>query len=150
LSIVRGSHTLKFGLYAEKVWNTYGHRSPGSPSGAFDFSRNPNNPGDANWPFATALLGNFASYSESNRQTIGRETIFPLEWFAQDTWKLARRLTINYGLRFSWARPWVPFQSEKEAASLAFSRYNPADTPTLFEPALGPGGSRVAKDPLTG
>src|SRR5438093_127795 len=53
LSYVRGTHTFKFGIYAEKVWNTYGHRSTGSPSGTFDFTRDPNNPGDANWPYAT-------------------------------------------------------------------------------------------------
>src|SRR5439155_2576358 len=150
LSYVRGTHTFKFGIYAEKVWNTYGHRSTGSPSGTFDFTRDPNNPGDANWPYATALLGNFDSYSESNRQTRGRETIFPLEWFAQDTWKVTRNLTISYGLRFSWARPWIPFQSEKEAASFAFSRYDPANSTVLYRQALDPGGNRVAQNPLTG
>jgi hypothetical protein len=36
--------------------------------GCFAFGRDVNNPGDANWPFATALLGNFASYTETNNR----------------------------------------------------------------------------------
>lgn len=150
LSYARGSHTFKFGMYYEHVWNTYGRRATGSPSGHFDFSRNPNNPGDANWPYATALLGNFNFYQESNYRTTGRETITSVEWFAQDTWKVTRKLTLNYGLRFSYAGPWIPFQSEKEGASFAFSRYNPAQTPVFYRPALDAGGNRVSVNPVTG
>ncbi|MGH9429384.1 MAG: hypothetical protein ACRD2L_24125, partial [Terriglobia bacterium] len=67
LSWIRASHSLKFGLSYEMNW---AHDGPSSAcgDGCFDFGRDPNNPGDANWPFATALLGNFTSYRETNNR----------------------------------------------------------------------------------
>lgn len=95
----RGAHTLKAGLYFEWVHNTEGRR--GVFPGQFSFSRDANNPLESNHPFANALLGNFTSYSESTSRNGGDGTAHMIQWFAQDTWRATRKLTVDYGMRFA-------------------------------------------------
>ena len=54
---------------------------------------------------ANTLLGAVTSYVESDGhpQAHGRFTI--TEWYAQDTWRVARRLTLDAGLRFYYMMP---------------------------------------------
>src|SRR5207245_2358698 len=52
-----------------------------------------------------AVLGNFFQYTEP---TIRRESKFRftnLEWYAQDTWRLNRKFTLDYGVRIYWHPP---------------------------------------------
>ena len=150
-TLTRANHTFKFGFFMESTWSSEGKRaSPsGGFSGDFNFSRDPNNPGDANWPFATAILGNFQLYRESNTRTRDIWKSNVVEWFAQDTWKATRRLTVNFGARFSWFTPWFPVL-DGVAASFSPDRYDPTNAPAFFQPVLDSGGNRVAQDPLTG
>lgn len=69
-SWIRGSHSLKFGLYYERNWPSEGPRATNF-SGFFDFSRDPNNPLETNWAFSNALLGNFRSYVEPTLRVRG-------------------------------------------------------------------------------
>lgn len=146
LSWVRGSHTTKFGVYVERNWTSEGSRGT-SFMGSFDFGRDVNNPGDTNWAFSNALIGNFRQYAEANSRTRGLGYNTLIEWFAQDTWKVTRRLTLNYGVRFSWFTPW--FLREGEGAGFATARYDPAKSPVLYQPAMN-GSRRMAVNPVTG
>jgi hypothetical protein len=144
---VRGGHTFKFGLDFEISWATDGPAAA-CGDGCFDFGRDTNNPGDAGWPFATALLGNFASYRETNlrnpylyKRTVG-------EWFAQDTWKVSRRLTLTYGMRFAAFSNWNMVKSV--GAALVMDRYSRSKESPLFVPVLNANKQRVASDPTTG
>jgi hypothetical protein len=146
VSWIRGAHTMKFGFYMERNWTSEGSRGT-SFMGSFDFGRDVNNPGDTNWAFSNALVGNFRQYAEANSRTRGLGYNTLLEWFAQDTWKVTRKLTLNYGLRFSWYTPW--FLREGEGAGLATERYDPAKAPVFYQPAMN-GNQRMARNPLTG
>lgn len=146
LTWTRNNHILKFGLYLEKNLTSEGPRS--NFGGNFSFGRDTNNPGDSNYAFSNAILGNFATYSEANTRTTGRGKNFLVEWFAQDTWKATPKLTFDYGLRFSWYTPWR--LRDEEGAAFVLERYDPAKAPVLFRPALNSSGARVAQNPLTG
>ena len=54
---------------------------------------------------ADALLGDFSSYSEASADPIGHFRFNQIEGFAQDSWKAARQLSIEYGVRYQWLQP---------------------------------------------
>src|SRR5437899_1544694 len=57
VSKVLSKHTLRAGMFIEITHKT--QSSGGNNNGRFDFSRDSSNPGDTNWGFSNALLGNF-------------------------------------------------------------------------------------------
>jgi hypothetical protein len=145
LSKTTGAHTLKTCVWAERSRNFEGQ--DGDFAGNFNFGRDVNNPNDANHPYANALLGNFLSYSESTTRPWeqGRPTL--LEWFAQDNWKLGRKLTVDYGARFGWAQPYHSFR--REEAGWIPGRFDPSRQVKLIEP-VSVGNKRVGRHPITG
>jgi hypothetical protein len=141
-----GSHQIKAGIFLERDRMFKGFR--GANNGSFDFSRDVNNPFDTNYAYSTALLGYFRTYTESTSRPGPdmRSTLF--EWYLQDSWRVNRKLTLDYGLRFGAYTPlWTP---NLQASSFDPSIYNRSQAPLLFQPALNPQGVRSALNPLTG
>ena len=64
-----------------------------------DFGRDANNPGDTNWAFSNALLGNYLNYTQINKDPLPSYPYRNFEFYGQDTWKVTKKLTLNYGLR---------------------------------------------------
>lgn len=146
LSKVVGRHALKFGVYIERMRKD----EVGSPNtrGAFSFGRNVNNPFDANYAFANALLGNFESYSEGTLRPYSHYRYTQLEWYGQTSWKATRRLTFEIGVRFYN----MPSAHDERFAITTFdpSRYDLASVAALIWPGRDAGGRRVGVDLRTG
>jgi hypothetical protein len=147
LTKIWGNHTLKFGYYFVHTWSSEGNRA-NNFNGNFNFANDNNNPLSAGQPFATALLGNFTSYSEANAKNLGLGYDVVHEFYAQDQWKVGRNLTINYGARFSYM-DFYRLRDGQHGSAFSFGAYNPANTPREYVAAVV-GGKRVALDPLTG
>jgi hypothetical protein len=145
LTWVRGDHVLKLGMYWEYVRNVEGPQ--GTFAGSFDFGRDVNNPLDTGYAYSNALLGNFLSYTESTSRPLPDGRGSDVEWFAQDTWRPVKRVTLDYGLRF--ARYTQYHQASGDAAAFALDRFSPSQVPRLYQPTLV-GGKRVGIDPATG
>jgi len=146
LTMVRGKHTYKAGMYFEHVRNEEGPTA--TFAGLYDFSStDANNPGNTGYAYANALLGNFTSYTESTTRPGGGGLANVAEWFVQDTWRTTPKLTLDYGLRLAW---YSHYRHESGGAS-AFSleRYDPARAPRLYFPALV-NNVRVGRDLVTG
>ena len=145
LSWIRGPHTFKFGFAFERSWATDGPHA-GCFNGCFDFTHDVNNPGSTGWDYANAVLGNFTEYIESNSRKFYLMENKVLEWFAQDTWKVNRKLTLTFGARFSWFTPWKVHKGL--GAEFVMDRYDPAQVPPLYYPYLDPNtGARLAQNP---
>lgn len=52
------------------------------------------------------LLGQFSDYSELGGKPITPWVATSFDWFAQDSWKASKKLTIEYGVRHSIWPPW--------------------------------------------
>ncbi len=147
ITINRGPHTFKAGIYAVRDRNISGIGQGQNWMGAFAFDVDANNPNESNHPYSNALLGNFRSYNESRTKArpSGVSNIF--DWYVQDTWKPLRRLTLELGLRSGYYTPWV--QWDGIATAFVLERYNRSKAPVLYQPTLV-GGRRIALNPLTG
>lgn len=141
-----GGHQIKAGFFAERDRMFKGNR--GTNNGSFDFSRDVNNPYDANYAYGTALLGYFRTYTESTTRPGPDMRSTLLEWYIQDSWRVTKRLTLDYGLRITAYTPlWTP---NLKAASFDPASYVASQAPLLFQPALNAQGVRSALNPLTG
>lgn len=101
MTYVRGKHNIKFGT--ENRFYYYNARSRHG-SGDFNFSPNQTaQPGFINQTghsFASFLLGGFASSSRSVSPSNFGHRWRQYGFYAQDDWKVSRRLTLNIGMRW--------------------------------------------------
>ena len=83
-------------------------------NGSFDFGIDATNPLDSKNAFANQILGNFRQYTEVNNREPTLGFRYVLDSYVQDTWKVTRKLTLDYGIRFSY---WTPFYQNDGKAS---------------------------------
>ena len=148
VTYTRGAHIFKFG--ALRVAERTQQARASNFSGMFDFSNDANDPGNTGFSYANAFIGHVTAYTES----MGRPPAPDLKqviwsWFAQDTWKVRRNLTLDIGLRMY---QWSPRIAQGgEASEFSFERFDPkwgGKPPLLYQPTLQ-GGARRALNPLT-
>lgn len=103
LTKVWGTHTTKLGFYWERTYN----EQPGNDivNGYFEFAPwAANSTGNA---YADMLIGQSATYKEKNFNPVPGFRYMSTDFYGQDSWKLSRRLTLEYGLRVSHLGPWA-------------------------------------------
>jgi hypothetical protein len=99
LTWTKGTHTLKFGVQA--YWLQTNFLSSQRSSGIFNF-----NGQYTKSPLADFLLGYASTSSLSNYSYLALRDPYT-HFFVQDDWKVARRLTLNIGLRYELSPPAV-------------------------------------------
>jgi hypothetical protein len=102
LTKIKGDHTIKVGFFYEWIRNSQPANndtngfSQVSVSNHFSYGNE----------YADLLTGNLSDYTETNFNRLNEINYNTIEFFAQDTWKVTRRFTLNYGLRFTHFQPW--------------------------------------------
>ncbi|HEX5082969.1 MAG TPA: hypothetical protein VFY40_13060, partial [Blastocatellia bacterium] len=155
LSKIRGSHNLKAGFYLE--YTTRNAARAAAFNGTFNFDNNVNNPFNTGHPFANALIGSVNAYTEANGKLNGHARYKNIEWFLQDNWKVNKRLTLDYGLRFYYIQPTI--SAGDNLAYFDPALYDASKQPRLIEPfclnnanpcSANNGANRRGRNPLTG
>jgi hypothetical protein len=146
LTKVIGSHSVKAGVFWE--WNSKIEPSAGSTYyGNFNFGSSTNNPLDTNYGYANALLGVYQTYSEASNRAVPDVHFTELDWYVQDSWRVKRGLTIDYGMRFVHQSPVV--DTSGTYSNFYKELWNSAQAPVLYQQGSLAGKS-VALNPLTG
>lgn len=136
LSKVAGNHTMKFGFDWESGSSLQMHNtSPGPFSGGLTFSTGQGSTGD---PFADMLLGNFSQYQEGTSRLNYNPITDVAEWYAQDNWRIKPRLTLDYGMRFTYGIP----QTLTQGANFIPGLYDPSKASQMYVPCMN-GSKRV-------
>jgi hypothetical protein len=142
-----GKHGLKLGIFVER--GTRNAARATSFNGTFAFDRDATNPLDTGYAYSNALLGVVDAYTESNGHPSAHGRYVNVEWYAQDSWKVHKRLTIDYGVRFYYIKPTI--SAGDTLAAFDFATYSPAQQPPLIQPYIDPSNNtRVGRDPVTG
>jgi hypothetical protein len=97
---IKGSHSIKGGFYFEHDARNVSVYSVYNTAGTYYFGSDLGNPVDTGDPFSNALTGNLYGYGQDNIKQINRARYKQTEFFLQDTWKVSRRLTVDFGARF--------------------------------------------------
>lgn len=140
------THLVKAGIYfSRSVKDQIANQN--QLYGLINFGRDTNNPGDTNWAFSNALLGNYLSYQQANNWPLASYRYYNLEWYLQDNWRIRKDLTLDYGVRFMYLQP--QYEAENRLATFNPSLYDPRQAVSLYE-ASGTGANRRARDPFTG
>ena len=137
-------HTLKFGfLYARNRKNQNSRPTSYDGSLAFSPNGNPNSTGDA---FADALMGNFQTFSQVSGDPIGFYRFNVYEAYAQDSWKLTRKLSVEFGMRYGRTNP--TYLQGNNMSNFDPALYNPANAPFVAaNGAINPKGSPAGTGP---
>lgn len=108
------THTIKVGFYGEETANNQVPYNYTQGQYAFNHYNSPCTANDMNPAHQSQLHNNIANFlqgcggffqtSNSNPQNLRFPTI---DFYATDEWKVTRKLTLTYGLRFDHQGPWV-------------------------------------------
>ena len=94
---VTRSHALKAGVVAER-WNK---RQNLNNAANVQLNFDNNAPGSTGVGFGDVLVGRFTSATVGTPSAPANFVSWSLEAYAQDSWKVTKRLTLEYGLRFA-------------------------------------------------
>jgi hypothetical protein len=147
LSKVWRQHTFKFGGYLQR--SRKDQSSFAAFNGTYDFGDDTSNPYDSQYGFANAALGVYRTFSQASQYALGQYRYWNLEFYAQDSWKVTRRLTLEFGLRMYWIQP--QYDASLQTSNFLPELYDRSQAPRLYRPTFGPDGKTViAIDPATG
>src|SRR6185295_6694810 len=138
LTWVKKSHTMKFGFYYNRD-DKKQTANFGSAQGQVSFYGGPNNPGDTGSNLANLMLGNLSAYTQASASIYPYFRFQSWEGYAQDSWKVSRKLTLEYGARFQRTTPTYTYTRDGNPGgegtfklfSVDLTRYSAANAPRI-------------------
>ena len=125
ISFIKGNHLIKAGVIVIRDRVDQNGRPYYTGNINFNGSNASLTTGNA---IADALIGNFASYSEASSDPTGHFRFTQPEAFVQDSWRMLRNLSIEYGIRFQYIQ----------------SMYTQANNMGNFDPSVYAAGTPVS------
>ncbi len=107
LAWVKGKHNFAFGGHIEL--SKFDATNVNAGDGNFSFAPVNNVIGSTTYQYPDALanfqMGFMSSFTQGNYEMVNDRANFP-SLFAQDTWRITPRLTLDYGVRWEVFEPW--------------------------------------------
>jgi hypothetical protein len=118
---IKGRHTAKFGL--SYIRNRKDQNVRSEYSGYINYSADSGNRNSTGNSVADALLGNFRTYREASADPVGFFRFYSIEGFATDSWKITRKLSLEFGMR--WQRNVPTFTQANNITNFIPGNYDP-------------------------
>jgi hypothetical protein len=103
LTKVKATHTMQFGFALQRTRND---QNQANVEGSI-WTTSWGDPSSTGNTFGDLLAQDFMRWDQSTNDPDGMWRFWNYEWYAQDSWKVRRKLTLNYGVRFAYMPPWV-------------------------------------------
>ncbi len=116
LTKVLGNHTVKAGFFYEWIRNS----QPANNNTNGEALVSAGNSFSYGNEYADLLTGNLNSYNEANKNRLNDIHYGTYEFFGQDSWKASKKLTLEFGVRFTHFQPWL------DALGFGYSIFNQA------------------------
>ena len=134
------AHTFKIGAYLERPNGNQTDLSPNTSGQIADYylpgiSGVPTNSTYGENYLADFFMGFIGSFSQQNRTGQTDLYYWTVSWFATDSFKVTRRLTLDYGVRFDHLGPW------QDKHGIGMATFYPALYATDAAPGTNPDGS---------
>ncbi len=134
---VTGQHTMKFGAYINR--DDKAQTATWPQNATINYNGTNTMTADTGNGLANLMLGNFSSYTEPNLSIFPYFRFTATEFYAQDNWKLSKRLTLEYGLRFQHMVPTYTVvrggtpggEGTFKLYTVDLTKYNRANAPAL-------------------
>ncbi len=126
LTWIKNAHTLRSGVIVTR--NRKDQNGRNGYTGVVNFNPTGNSR-TTGLAFADALLGNFRSYSEGGDDPVGFFRFTQYSGYVSDTWKAARNLSLEIGLRYEYLEP--TYTQANNISNFVPELYNPADAAVL-------------------
>ncbi len=112
---------------------------PGSQdyAGQYNFGHSGDNPISTGNGYANALLGVFTSYNERNERIDRDERHWYGGFYAQDSWRLTSRLTLDYGFRME--HHGAVYEARDENSGFDPALWSASNQPVIYRPACKTG-----------
>jgi hypothetical protein len=107
---ILGTHTLQFGTNLH--YNQINERNYDCYNGCYGF-----NGSETGLDFADFLIGAPDSFVQASQQLLDSRSKY-YGFYAQDSWRATRSLTLNFGLRWEASTPWYDTQNKLETVVL--------------------------------
>ena len=98
-----GAHTVKFGGLVGRARNDQNNAS--SPLEGY-LVPSTWTAGTSGSEYADILTEHFAEYEQANKDVRGNLRSTSFEWYGQDSWKIRKNLTLEFGVRWTLQAPW--------------------------------------------
>ena len=137
VSWVKGSHNFKFGAFYNRDDKAQTGTWP--QQGNINFNGNSTMANDTGNGVANLMLGNFSSYTNNSGAVFPYFRFWEFDLYAQDNWKVSKRVTIDFGLRFVHMAPTYTVvrggtpggEGTWTVYSVDLSKYNRANAPVI-------------------
>jgi hypothetical protein len=113
-TMVKGDHTFKGGFFYEWIRNA----QPANGDTNGDITVSVGNTYSYGNEYADLLTGNLSQYVDQNKNRVNDIHYGTTEFFAQDSWKVNKKLTVELGIRFTHFQPWL------DALGFGYSVFN--------------------------
>ena len=158
LTKVMDRHTFKTGFYNNHSFKAQNTGAGGIANltfqGYVNFGNDTNNFLDTGFGFANAAVGVFTQYLQASNFIEGHMIYNNTEFYLQDNWKMNRRLTLDYGVRFTRQQP--QYDRFQQMSNFFPELWDASKVPVFYVAgcsngaAACSGNARNAMDPRTG